>query len=158
MRFRLAALRSLGVLVLALAAVLPQLSGVANAAGAPTFYLSLHAGQCAIYSSTSGEHPLVVPCSNPQHNMEVYVVTHGGWGSTVRANSIVSKDARRICLSDFHRLFRGAMRANFGYLFYFPDPGAQTQQYGDRLICGLTSWPNDHAALGAGTHFHAAAK
>ncbi len=158
MRLHRVALGSLGVVVLALVAVLPQLGGVASAGGAGTFYLSLHAGQCAISTSTSGEHPLVVPCSDPQHNVEVYVVTHGGWGSTPPAQSIINKDAHRICLSDFQRLFRGVMRPSYGYMFFFPDPGAQTQQNGDRLICSLTGWPNDHAAMGAGTHFHVAAK
>jgi hypothetical protein len=157
MRLRPGVLRPLTVLALAFAVVVPQLVGVVSAAGAGTFYLSLRPGQCAISTAASGEHPLVVPCSDAHHNMEVYVVTHGGWGATPPASSIINRDARRICLSDFQRLFGGAMRTNFGYMFFFPDPGAQTQQYRDRLICSLTKWPNDHAAMGAGKHFHTAA-
>jgi len=158
MRLHRSARSSLGVVVLVLVAVLPQLGGVSSASGAGTFYLSLRAGECAISTSTNGEHPLVVPCSDPHHNMEVYVVTRGGWGSTPPAQSIINQDARRICLSDFQHRFRGAMRTGYGYLFYFPDPGAQTQQYRDRMICSLTRWPNDHVAMGAGTHFRVAAK
>ncbi len=157
MRFRLVVLHSIGVAALALVAVLPQLSGVAPAVGATTFYLNFHAGQCGLYTSANGEHPLVVPCSDPHHDMEVYVVTHGGWGPAP-VSSIVSADAHRICLSKFRKLFGGTLRSNYGYLYFFPDPGAQTQQYGDRLICSLTRWPNAHAAMGAGTHFHVAAR
>jgi len=157
MRHRLTVLRSLGVVALALAAVLPQLSGAASAVGTPTLYLNFHAGECGLYTSANGEHPLVVPCSDPEHNMEVYLVTHGGWGPSPAA-SIVSEDAHRICLSKFQKLYGGALRPNFGYLYFFPDPGAQTQQYGDRLICSLTKWPNAHAAMGAGTHLHSAAR
>jgi hypothetical protein len=157
MSLRLVARRSFGVVVLALVAVLPQLSGAASAVGTPTFYLNFHAGQCGLYTPANGEHPLVVPCSDPGHNMEVYLVTHGGWGPSPAA-SIVTADSHRICLAKFQKLFRGTLRSNFGYLYFFPDPGAQTQQYGDRLICSLTKWPNAHAAMGAGTHFHIAAR
>jgi len=156
MGLRLAALRSLGIAALALAAVVPQLSGTASAVGTPTFYLNFHSGQCGLYTTANGEHPLVVPCSDPAHNMEVYFVTHGGWGPSP-ATSFVAADSRRICLSKFQKLFGGAMRSNFGYLYFYPDPGAQTRQYGDRLICSLTRWPNAHASMGAGVHFHVAA-
>ena len=152
-----AALRPLGIVAVALVAILPQLSGTASAVGTPTFYLNFHPGQCGLYTSVNGEHPLVVPCSDPAHDMEVYVVTHGGWG-TSPASSTITADSHRICLSKFQKLYGGALRPNFGYLYFFPDPGAQTKQYGDRLICSLTKWPNAHAAMGAGTHFHAAAR
>jgi len=157
MRLRLAVLRSLGIVALAFAAVVPQLSGAASAVGTTTFYLNFHTGECGLYTPANGEHPLAVPCSDPQHDMEVYSVTHGGWGHSPAA-SVVSADAHRVCLSKFQKLFGGVLRPNFGYLYFFPDPGAQTQQYGDRLICSLTRWPNAHAAMGAGTHFHTAAR
>src|SRR5206468_8693591 len=51
-----------------------------NAGAGRVFYLGLVAGQCAEGKvSASVKTLLVVPCSNGQHNLEVYARVHGGW-------------------------------------------------------------------------------
>ena len=156
MKARSRVLCALGLLT-SLAIILPpDASSFAATSNHRMFYLDLRAGQCAISPSSSAKYVQVVPCSNPSHDLEVYVVTHGGWSPSTRpSNAIINSRARQICLSNFQRMFGGAMKSPFGYRDYYPDAGGETAKYGDRLSCSLTHWPSI-GAMGPGTHFHVA--
>lgn len=156
LRIRSATLCTL-ILLTSLAIVLPpDASSFAATSGHRTFYLDLRAGQCAIGLSASAKYVRVVPCSNPSHDFEVYLVTRGGWLPSTRPSSaIIISRARQICLSNFQRMFGGAMKSSFGYRYYYPDAGVETAKYGDRLSCSLTRWPSI-GPMGPGTHFHVA--
>jgi hypothetical protein len=136
--------------------VLSDASSVAASSIHRTFYLDLHAGECAIGPSASAKYIQVAPCANPSHDIEVYVVTRGGWSQSTRpSNATINARARQICLSNFQRKFGGALKSPYGYRDYYPDPGAESAKYGDRLSCSLTRWPIV-GPMGAGTHFHVA--
>jgi len=69
------------------------------------FYLTAHPRQCIVSVSTSPKWVQVVPCSDPEHNMEVYALVHGGWGrGTPPTASKGLAIARALCLSAFQRL------------------------------------------------------
>ena len=125
---------------------------LANATVPPqkVFYLQLKVGQCALRPHS--KMLLVVPCSNPNHFLETYAVMHGGWGSTPPSHSALMSLASSVCRTSFQRRFHHPIRTGYGYEFYFPDPGAETAKYGDRVNCSLRTWPS-YTALGAGTHF-----
>jgi hypothetical protein len=114
------------------------------------FYLQLKVGQCALRPHS--KILLVVSCSDPNHSLETYAVMHGGWGTTRPAHSAVLSLASSMCRSSFQRRFGHPFRTGYGYEFYFPDPGAETRKYGDRVNCSLRTWPS-YVPLGAGTHF-----
>jgi hypothetical protein len=123
----------------------------ANVASQRTFYLDLKVGQCA--KRPSGKTLLVVPCSNPAHNLETYVVAHGGWGhGNPPGHPAIDTIARSLCMGTFQRRFGHPIPAAYGYQFFFPDRGAETTKYGDRFICSLRMWPA-YGAMGAGKHF-----
>jgi hypothetical protein len=123
----------------------------ANVASQRIFYLDLKVGQCAM--RPSGKTLLVIPCSNPAHNLETYVVARGGWGhGNPPGHAAAVAIARSLCLGSFQRRFGHPIGAGYGYQFFFPDPGAETRKYGDRLICSLRTWPA-YGAMGAGKHF-----
>src|SRR5262249_16031742 len=91
----------------------------------------------------------VVPCSNPAHTLEVFAVGHGGWhgNPTSKAYSI----ARTVCLSAYSRITGHALARTSGWEAFWPDPGAETTKYGDKIIRMLRTWPTYHA-MGAGWH------
>jgi hypothetical protein len=122
----------------------------ANVAPQKVFYLQLKVGQCALRPHS--KILLVVPCSNPNHFLETYAVIHGGWGSTPPAHSALVSLVTSMCRSSFQRRFRHPIRPGYGFEFYFPDPGAETRKYGDRVNCSLRTWPS-YVALGPGKHF-----
>ena len=122
----------------------------ANVAPKKVFYLQLKVGQCALRPHS--KILLVVPCSNPNHSLETYAVMHGGWGSTPPSHSALVSLATSVCRSSFQRRFGHPIRAGYGFEFFFPDPGAETRKYGDRVNCSLRTWPS-YGALGAGEHF-----
>jgi hypothetical protein len=156
LKSRSTVLCTLGLLT-SLATVLPpSASSSAATSSHRVFYLDLHVGQCAIGPSGSAKYVQVVPCSNPSHDLEVYLVTHGGWSRSTRpSNAVINSRARQICLSNFQRIFGAAIKTPYGYRDYFPDAGAETVKYADRVSCSLTRWPTI-GSMGQGTHFHVA--
>ncbi len=125
-----------------------------EAAGAArVFYLSVHVHQCLIASTNQRAKTVaVVPCSNPKHNMEVYAIGHGGWGHHNPPSDAYSL-ARAVCLSAYRRVTGHALATTAGWQGSWPDPGAETTRYGDKLVCSFRSWPK-FAALGSGWHVH----
>jgi hypothetical protein len=119
------------------------------------FYLAVHPRQCLIVPTTgSSKTVLTVPCSNSAHNLEVFAAGQGGWGHrTPPAYAKAHAIARSVCLSAFRRLTGHAMGSREGWLASWPDPGAETAHYGDKIICGLRTWPGI-APLGSGWHVH----
>jgi hypothetical protein len=118
------------------------------------FYLSVHPRQCLIDSAKPTTTVLVVPCSNPTHNFEVYAIGHGGWGHrTLPAGPRSFAIARSVCLSTFQRLTGHPLRLPYGWSASWPGAGAETARYGDKIICSLRAWPR-LAPLGSGWHVH----
>jgi hypothetical protein len=122
----------------------------ADVAPKKVFYLQLKVGQCALRPHS--KILKVVPCSNPNHSLETYAVMHGGWGATPPSHPALVRYATSLCRSTFQRRFGHPIPAGYGFEFFFPDPGAETTKYGDRVICSLRQWPS-YGALGAGKHF-----
>jgi hypothetical protein len=116
------------------------------------FYLTAHARQCLIASSN----PIVktfqvVPCSNAAHNLEVFAVKHGGWGSKRPSPRSAGLIARSRCLSSYRLLTGHDTPSSAGWAFFLPDEGAETARYGDKIICAFRTWPT-LAPLGSGWH------
>ena len=148
-RFVLASL-----LVVSCAALIGLGAASARSSGR-VFYLALHPRQCLIVPrSESGKTKLVVPCSNPAHNQEVYAIRHGGWGHhrppTAKAGYAL---ARSLCLTAFRQLTGRQLAAGEGWWASWPDPGAETARYGDKIICQYRAWPQLRP-LGSGWHVH----
>ena len=144
--------------VIGVAAVIAAGSaGTASAARATTprttFYLDLKPGQCAKHVAPKTW--VVVPCSNGSHSLEVYAVLHGGWGHAVPTPNVVSARAKALCGSKFQARY-GLLRRGWTVVFFFPDPGAETAKYGDRIVCNLAT-SLAFTAMGPGTHFRKAA-
>jgi hypothetical protein len=141
------------ILVVA-ASVVSVAVGIASAGSATRlFYLAEHPRQCLIVP-TAGKTVVVVPCSDAAHNLEVYAVGHGGWGHAgPPAQAQALAIARSICFSAFQRLTGHAIRTPYGWLASWPDPGAESARYGDKVICGLRTWPHI-GPMGSGWHVH----
>jgi hypothetical protein len=115
------------------------------------FYLNLKAGECARLPMKH-KHLRVVPCRNPRHQLEVFAVDHHvGWGLTEPPHRIVVRLSFTVCNNAFLQRFRRVIRPPYGYIAYWPDPGAETRKYGDRMICALVG-PRK-GPMGPGTHF-----
>jgi hypothetical protein len=115
------------------------------------FYLNLKAGECARLPMKH-KHLRVVPCRNPRHQLEVFAVDqHVGWGLTEPPHRIVVRLSFTVCNNAFLQRFRRVITAPYGYIAYWPDPGAETRKYGDRMICALVG--PGRRAMGSGTHF-----
>lgn len=145
-----------GVTVCVLVAVSLSLLGaeVASARSAGrVFYLAVHPRECLVVpTSGSSKMVLVVPCSDAAHNLEVYAVGHGGWGhSRPPAYAQAYAIAKAMCLSAFRRVTGRVMGSREGWLASWPDPGAETARYGDKIICGFRAWPRI-GPLGSGWH------
>jgi hypothetical protein len=122
----------------------------ANAGSVRTFYLNARVGQCAVFRTSTPKVLLIVPCSNARHNLEVYAVTHGGWGhGAVPANAY--SRVRSICLSSYRHVQGHALHLPYGWQGFWPDPGNEQAHYADKVICGLTLYPR-LGALGRGRH------
>ncbi len=117
------------------------------------FYLSVRVHQCLIgTTSPRAKHETVVPCSDAAHNLEVYAIGHGGWGhQTPPTNSFAI--ARALCLSAYQRTTGRPLPPTGGWQGFWPDPGAETKQYGDKVVCSYRSWPR-FGPLGSGWHVH----
>ena len=146
---------ALSVIAVTVVAALTAAGAASASARGRVFYLSVHARQCLIASTRpSDKTVLVVACSNPAHNLEVYSVGHGGWGhgtppSPARAYAI----AKAICRSAFQLLTGHPVAATSGWFAFWPDPGLETARYGDKIICNLRTWPR-FGPLGSGWHVH----
>jgi hypothetical protein len=142
-----------GILLAALGAILIVGNGSANALSTRAFYLAVHPRQCLVVPTQgAGKTVLVVPCSDAAHNQEVYAIGHGGWGHRAPpSHGSVYVIARSVCLSAFQRLTGRQMAATEGWWASWPDPGAETAKYGDKIICKLRAWPHMRA-LGSGWH------
>jgi hypothetical protein len=148
-------MRGKGLGLLLAVSVAAAAATVSSAAvGHPAFYLSVHAHQCLVRDAGHAKTVMVVPCSDAAHEMEVFAVRHGGWGhgtppSPARGYAL----ARSICLSAFQRITGHVMARTEGWQAFWPDPGAETARYGDKIICNLRAWPR-WQPLGAGWHVH----
>ncbi len=138
--------------LVAVAAVAVATAGATPLAARKIFYLDLKASQCARGVLTH-KTLLLLPCSDPSHNLEVYAVLHGGWkrGQQPPRDTVYAR-ARTLCTSKFQNRFGHPFRAPYGWRAFWPDRGKEEAKYGDRLICGLVHYPKP-TALGAGTHF-----
>ncbi len=147
---------TLGLVTSLVIVLLPASTSGAATSHHRTFYLDLRAGQCAIGPSASAKYVEVVQCSNPSHDLEVYLVTHGGWSQSTRPSAVtINSRGRQICLSNFQRISGSSIKAPYGYRYYYPDPGAESAKYADRFSCSLTLWPII-GPMGRGTHLHGA--
>jgi hypothetical protein len=134
-------------------------AAAAQAAAAPgkrAFYLTVRPGQCLIAGSKSGTGSdkivLVVPCSDPRHQFEVYATRHGGWGhGRVPPPAIVKLIMRSVCIAAYRQITGHQMPTGGGWDAFAPDPGAEQARYGDKIICSYVHYPGD-SALGAGGH------
>jgi hypothetical protein len=141
-----------------LAALVCAIAAFAAAASARdsgrAFYLTLHPRQCTIFTNVGGKSIQVVPCSDPSHNAEVYAIGHGGWGhNTPPSQSRAYGIARSFCLGAFQRLTGHPLPSSRGWWAFWPDAGAETAQYGDKIICSYRAWPR-LLPLGSGWHVH----
>lgn len=146
---------------IALIALIVGIAGAAavEAAASPgkrAFYLTVEPGQCLIAGSKTGTGSdkivLVVPCSDPRHQFEVYAVRHGGWGrGKVPPLATVRLIMRSVCLAAYERITGHQMPRGGGWDAFAPDPGAEHARYGDKIICSYVHYPTD-APLGAGRH------
>ena len=145
----------LGSIVLVVASSCLLAAAADGSAGKRVFYLTTHPRQCLIATSASGKRPLVVPCSNPNHNFEVYAVGHGGWGhhDPPSSHDTVLGIARSICVSVFQRITGRSLASNEGWNAFWPDAGSETAHYGDKIVCSYRAWPRK-SALGSGWHVH----
>jgi len=139
-------------LALAVALTLPAAVAASHhLAGGKVFYLDLRVNQCAAWPH-HGKIMQVVPCSNGTHNLETYLVGHGGWGlKATPRHAVAFAAARAVCLSAFQRRFGHPIGAGYGWYAFWPDPGAEHAKYADRMICTLVRWPGA-PAMGPGLH------
>jgi hypothetical protein len=122
-----------------------------SSASRSVFYLSLKAGECARLPMRH-KHLRVVSCRNPRHRLEVFAVDqHVGWGLAEPPHRIVVRLSFTVCNNAFLQRFRRVIRPPYGYVAYWPDPGAENRKYGDRMICALVG--HGKGPMGAGTHF-----
>ena len=144
-----------GVVVVLVACLLLALSGVEAASAqqqAREFYLSVRVHQCLVSGPTKTSKLLrIVPCSDPAHRFEVYAIGHGGWGTTPPSPSGALAIARSVCLGAFQRLTGHPLAPTLGWNAFWPDPGAESRRYRDKIICSLRRWPH-LVPLGAGWH------
>jgi hypothetical protein len=133
-------------------------AAAAASSGHRAFYLTVKPGQCLIAGSRTGtgshKTVLVVPCSDPRHQFEVYAVRHGGWGhGTVPPLATVRATMRSVCLATYQQITRHPMPPGGGWNAFAPDPGAEQARYGDKIICSYVHYPT-LTPLGAGRHVH----
>jgi hypothetical protein len=143
-RWRIAGLTAAAILLGALALA------SASTGSARTFYLNARVGQCAVFRTSTPKVLLVVPCSNARHNLEVYAVTHGGWGHTAVPANAYSR-VGSICLKAYRHVQGHALHRPYGWQGFWPDPGNEQAHSADKVICGLVLYPG-LGPLGRGRH------
>jgi hypothetical protein len=141
LRLQLAALAATGLVAAGLAA---GAAARPDALPHKSFYLDVKAGQCL--RGPAAKLVLVVACSDPRHNFEVFAVVHVGRTPPTFALS------NRQCQATFLRRFGHPILRGYGWYGFWADPGAEAVKYGDRAVCTLTRWPT-RVAMGPGTHF-----
>ena len=146
-------------LLLAVAVVSGGLAGLAAPSAARVsarvFYLDAKPGQCL--QGPVAKTLLVVPCSNPRHNLEVFAVVHGGWaGAQVPPHDTAFGIARRVCNLGFAQRFHHYIGRGYGWEAFWPDRGKEAAKYHDRIVCSLVRYPG-LPPMGPGTHFRQAA-
>lgn len=125
-------------------------AGAANPG--PISYLALRAGECATWASASPKTAVVVPCSDPRHNLEVYAVEHGGWGKgAVPSAALAYARAQYLCLNAVVDVTGHRLPTGYGWRGFWPDAGSEQKRYSDEVICSLGRYPR-LAALGSGRH------
>lgn len=144
------------VLLALVAALVTATAAAAASPGKRAFYLTVKPGQCLIAGSKAGTGSykivLVVPCSDPRHQFEVYAVRHGGWGrGKVPPIATVRNIMRSVCLAAYQQITGHPIPAGGGWDAFAPDPGAEHAQYGDKLICSYVHYPSA-GPLGPGRH------
>jgi len=123
----------------------------ASAHSRKVFYLNLRVGECARLPMKH-KHLRVVPCANPRHQLEVFAVDrHVGWGLSEPPHRVVVRLSFTVCNNAFLQRFNRVIHQPYGYIAYWPDPGAETRKYGDRMICALVG--PGKGPMGSGTHF-----
>lgn len=136
--------------VVAAFSLLAATAALAESSGR-VFYLSARVHQCLIGSTRQGAKTVaVVPCSKPAHNFEVYAVDHGGWGHSNPPSNTFGL-VRVVCLTAYQRLTGHPLPRTGGWQGFWPDPGAETTRYGDKVICSYRTWPR-YGPLGSGWH------
>ena len=131
-------------------------AGAAAARAHRAFYLSVRTRECLIAAAGTGNTAyktvVVVPCSDPAHNLEVYGIGHGGWGyQTPPPVKTVLAIMRTTCLAIYQRVTGHPLGRTSGWDGFAPDAGRETRLYGDKIVCSLRSWPG-FGPLGAGWH------
>ncbi len=94
-------------------------------------YLSVKPRECLIGAAATGnmgfKTVLVVPCSNPAHDFEVYAVGHGGWGRStpppLKTELLILSGK---CLALYRRVTGHPLQRPYGWEGFAPDPGAET--------------------------------
>jgi hypothetical protein len=143
-------LHAIGMAV-AVFACLTATAGATRDATPTRFYLDVKAGQCV--KGAARKHFAVLACSNPSHQYEVFAVLHGGWNKAAPSqHGTIFAIAAKLCPATFQQKYGARIDAPYGWWGFWPDAGAESAKYGDRLICTLIRWPG-HPAMGAGTHF-----
>ena len=128
------------------------------AIGPRVFYLSVKPYECLLGAAATGNKGnktvLVVPCSDPAHDFEVYGVGHGGWGhSTPPPLQTELLILRNKCWALYQRVTGHPLQRPYGWEGFVPDPGTETAAYGDKIVCSLKTYPVIKP-LGAGWHLH----
>ncbi|HEV2591698.1 MAG TPA: hypothetical protein VGU02_07370 [Gaiellaceae bacterium] len=134
-------------------------AAAAHASATPdkhAFYLTVKPGQCLIAGSKSGTGSnkivVVVPCSDPRHQFEVYAIRHGGWKhGQMPTIATVRLIMRSVCIAAYRQITGHQMPRGGGWDAFAPDPGTEQTRYGDKIICSYVNYPSD-APLGAGRH------
>jgi hypothetical protein len=144
-----------GSLLVVLGGAMVGIGGASADTSVRVFYLAMHPRQCLIVPRSGvGKTVLVVPCSNPAHNEEVFAIRHGGWGHrtppSVKAGYAL---VRSLCFAAFRQLTGHQLVAGQGWYASWPDPGAETARYGDKVICQYRAFPQ-RRPLGSGWHVH----
>ena len=89
------------VAVLGVAALVSTAGIASGSTGKRVFYLKIHPRECRLGTlSRKTKKVLVVPCSNPAHNLEVYAVGHGGWGHSAPPPQKTADGARASGVSE----------------------------------------------------------
>jgi hypothetical protein len=146
------------VVVLGSACLVLLTAVVASAAtGRRVFFLTVKPHQCLVGSARTGSKAnktvLIVPCSNPAHNFEVYGIGHGGWGHAAPPPLTTELSIMRTTCSAIFQRVTGHPLRTYGWYGFAADPGAETARYADKIICSLRTYPA-FGPLGVGWHVH----
>jgi hypothetical protein len=128
-------------------------SSASGSTGKRVLSLEAHPRQCLIGTAdVNAQTVLVVPCSDPAHNLEVYAIRHGGWGDArPPAPRVGFAIARTTCRLAFERLTGHAIPPAAGWQWRLANTPTETARYADKIVCSYRAWPR-LTALGSGWH------